>query len=406
MTRILRPTPGRLGAIGCVLGLLALNAQAQTSPWYVGLNQRINHQNNVFQTSTAQVSDTVSTTSLVGGLDQPIGRQRVYGRVSMGQARYANRNALNHDAYTGALGLDWSTIGNLSGSIGLDASQSLADFTPLGLPVVTGNNTTNTYGARAVARIGAVTRMTLEVGGAMRRTRFDNPLYQIRDVDIDEVFGGIRYRPGGALVLGAAVRATRGEYPKFRNPAPGRYTPEGFERDNLDLSAEWPLSGASTIDARLSFGKDRYDTVTARNFSGVTGALTWRWQPTGRTAVTTSYVRSSGDDATLAFNPGQVPYATAATRENNALSATVAYDLTGKIKARAGVTANEATAVDLLFGATSRERTTGLTLGFTWDATRAIRAGCDLGYRNRASRAGVAGYDATDIGCFGEIVLR
>jgi hypothetical protein len=406
MTKTSRLNTVRLSAVGCAIGLLSLQAAAQSSPWYVGLNQRFEHQNNVFQTATGQISDTVSTTSLVGGLDQPIGRQRLFGTASLGTVRFQNRAQLNYDAYNGQLGVNWETAGNLSGTVALDASQSLADFTPIALPGVTSNNTTNTVGGRVTARMGVVTRMTVEVGAATRRTRYDNPLYQIRDVDIDEVFGGVRYRPAGSLVLGIGLRATRGEYPKFRNPAPGRYTSEGFDRNNVDLSAEWPLSGASAIDARLSFGKDKYDTVTARNFSGVTGALTWRWQPTGRTAMTTSFTRRSGDDATVNFLPGQLPYATSATRESNALAVAVDYDLTGKIKARAGLSATEQTAVDLLLGTSSREFLTAATLGFAWEATRAIRAGCDVAQRSRSTRAGVPGYDATTFGCFGEFVLR
>lgn len=406
MTKIARLTPGRLSAIACAFGLLAPQAYAQTSPWFIGLNQRFEHQNNVFQSTAGQVSDTVSTTSVIGGLDQPIGRQRVFGRASFGTVRYQDQSQLNHDAYNAALGVNWETVGNLSGTVALDASQALADFTPVALPGVTSNNVTKTYGGRATARLGSSSRLGFEVGGATRRTRYDNPLYQIRDVDIDEIFGGVRYRPAGSLVLGIGLRATRGEYPKFRNPAPGRYTPEGFDRNNVDLSAEWPLSGASALDARLSFGKDKYDTVTARNFSGVTGSVTWRWQPTGRTAMTTSFVRRSGDDTSLTFLPGQVPYATAAARDSNALAATVDYDVTGKIKARAGLSATEQNSVDLLLGTSTREFLTAVSLGFTWEATRAIRAGCDLTQRNRATRASVPGYDATSIGCFGEVVLR
>ena len=407
MTKIPRPTPGCVAAVVCVLGLSSLPAQAQMGPWYVGLKQRLEHQSNIFQTAANSVSDTVSTTSVVGGLDQPIGRQRLLGTATLGRAHYQKRSDLSHDQYSGTLGLDWETAGNLSGNVALDASQSLADFTPAGLPGVTTAHITRSSGLRASARLGAPSaRFGFDVGGALRRTRFDNPAYRIRDLDIDEVYGGVRYRPGGTLVLGLRLRKTQGEYPKFRNPAPGRYTPEGFDRDNVDLIADWPLSGASAVNARLSFGKDRYDTVTARNFSGVTGAVAWRWQPTGRTVLNTSFTRNSGDDATVNFLPGQVPYATSAARDTNALASTLDYELTGKTKLRAGVSVSESSSVDLLLGTRTREFITGATLGLTWEATRAITAGCDVALRNRASRTNVPGYDANVFGCYGQFVLR
>ncbi len=406
MTKTSRRTPARLSAIGCVLGLLALQAQAQTSPWYLGINQRLEYQSNVFQASAGEVSDTISITSLVGGFDLPVGRQQFFGRASLSANRYQSRSALNNNGHAAQLGVNWETVGNLAGTIALDSSESLAEFNPTGLPGVTDNNRTSTTGARATARIGLVTRLTGEVGVSTRKTRYDNALYQSRNLNIDEVFGGVRYRPAGALILGIGVRATRGEYPNFRNPGPGRFTPETFDRDNVDLSAEWPMSGASRLDARVSIGRDRYDTLTAGNYDGVTGSLIWVWQPTGRTSLTTGYTRTSGDQAQVTNIPGLAPYTASINRVSDTLFASADYELTGKIKAKAGLSFSDASNLDLTRQTTGSERLTGATLGLVWEATRAIRAGCDVSYRTRASQAGVAGYDASIFGCFGEFVLR
>jgi Putative beta-barrel porin 2 len=396
----------RLSVIAGVIGLFALQAQAQTSPWYVGVNQRFEHHTNLFQAAAAEVSDTVSRSSVVAGLDQPIGRQRLFGRLTAGTNRYSTRSDLNHNAYSVVAGLDWETADRLSGNVTFDASETLADFNPVGLPGVLTNNTTNTQGLRGSVRIGVVTRLTAEVGGATRKTRYDNSAYQIRNVDIDEIYGRVRYRPAGSLVLGVGVRATRGDYPNFRNPSAGVFVSEGFKRDNLDLTAEWPISGASRVDARLSFGKDRYDTLAARDFSGATGEVSWNWQPTGRTSLTTVFTRRTGDDTSISTVPGQVPYATAANQVSNTLGASVDYDLTGKIKLRGSLALSDSKAVDLIRGTTSNEFITAASAGLTWDATRAIRAGCDISMRSRADKAGIPGYDATVFGCYGEFVLR
>ena len=397
----------RLSVIAGVLGLLALQAQAQTSPWYAGVNQRFEHHSNLFQSSGGGVSDTVSSTSLVGGVDLPISRQRLYGRLTAGTNRYSNNTGLNHESYTGVLGLDWETAGRLSGTLALDASQTLADFNPpgfsqAGLPAVISNNATDTVGLRGSVRMGVVTRLTAEVGGATRRTRFDNALYQSRNVDIDEVYALVRYRPAGSLVVGGGVRATRGTYPNFRAPVGGGFTPENFERNNVDLIAEWPVSGASRVDARLSFGKDSYDTITTRDYSGVTGEFTWRWQPTGRTALTTVYTRRSGDEVGVSNIPGQATYATSANRVSDTVGVSADYELTGKMKVRATASLSDSSAVDQLGRATD-ETNSAVSLGLVWEATRAIRAGCDVTVRNRSN--GVSS-NANVFGCFGEFVLR
>jgi hypothetical protein len=396
----------RTAFAAAALGLLSLQAQAQSSPWYIGVQQRIEHQTNVYQSAGTPVSDTVSTTSLIGGFDQQISRQRFWGQVSLGANKYQDRGVLDHNSHSARVGMDWETAGNLSGSISADSSVTLADFAPVGFTTTVEKNTTSTVGARAVARLGTASRLSFEVGGATRRTRYDNPLFLLRNLNIDEAFAGVRYRPAGALVLGFGLRATRGQYPNLRSPAPGVYTPEGFDRNNIDLTAEWPISGASRVDARISTGRDRYDTLTSRDFTGVTGELAWKWQPTGRSSFVSSFIRRSGDDTSISTIPGQVPYATSINRVSNTVSVAVDYELTGKIKTRASLAAAETDALNLLEKTQSSEFLTTATVGLLWEASRAIRVGCDVANRSRSTRAGVAGYNAAIYGCYGEFVLR
>ena len=81
-------------ALVSALTLLALACQpvgAETNPWYVGVSQGLTYESNLYRVDTTtdlnngrdptqppvSRSDTVSVTSLVGGIDQPIGRQRL-----------------------------------------------------------------------------------------------------------------------------------------------------------------------------------------------------------------------------------------------------------------------------------------------------------------------------------------
>ena len=81
----------RAAVASAALALCAWQAPAQaqtpTSPWYLGVSQRLDYHSNVYQTSNNKVSDTVSLTSLIAGLDQPIGRQRLHGSLSAGANR-------------------------------------------------------------------------------------------------------------------------------------------------------------------------------------------------------------------------------------------------------------------------------------------------------------------------------
>ena len=56
-------------------------AQSADRPWYIGLGQDFTHQSNVLSSATGEISDTISTTTLRGGVNVPFGRQRAYANV-------------------------------------------------------------------------------------------------------------------------------------------------------------------------------------------------------------------------------------------------------------------------------------------------------------------------------------
>jgi hypothetical protein len=397
----------RSGAVAAAALACTVSAFAQASPYYIGVNQRFTHQSNVFQTSASPVSDTVSSTSLVAGFDQPISRQRLFGSLTASANRYSDLSPLDHSAYSGRAGIDWATVGNLTGSLTADASQSLADFNPVGFTGTTLKSITKNQGIAAVVRLGVVTRFTLEGSLAHRKTRNSDPLYALRDLDINEGSIGVKYRPGGALVLGAAVRLTQGDYPRYsKDSLTGAYTSEGFDRKNLDLTADWPLSGASTVVARLSIGQDDYDSVTARDFSGVTGNLTWNWKPTGRLSLNTGFSRSAGDDTQIVIGPDLSYLSNSISRVRNTLSFNAGYEVTAKIQARAGLSYSDGSVVDAAGVDAGSDRATTASLGVSWAPTRSIRTGCDLGRVQRRGPTAASDYGNNTFGCFGEFTLR
>ena len=103
---------GRLGTLisAGLAGLLSLPAAAQYStllspdvdgdlPWYIGVGQGFNYSNNVYHTTDGP-SDTYSSTTLFGGFDQPIGRQRVHGRGAVALNRYFDEKQHDNTAST------------------------------------------------------------------------------------------------------------------------------------------------------------------------------------------------------------------------------------------------------------------------------------------------------------------
>ena len=118
-------------------------------------------------------------------------------------------------------------------------------------------------------------------------------------------------RTSGALTLGAGLRTsqldnTSGQQWADDAPppnAPARYV-EDSRRDSIELVADWVATGASTVNARLSFGQVHYDSFNeGRDERTWAAGLTWAWQPTGKASMSTRLYYDQVDRAN-GFAPG------------------------------------------------------------------------------------------------------
>ncbi len=83
------------------LPLAAQQADDAKRPWNVGLSQDVTHFTNAVNAPRGdEVSDTVWTTTLSGGVNVPFGRQRAYANGSMSHTRYSNLDGLDGQGYT------------------------------------------------------------------------------------------------------------------------------------------------------------------------------------------------------------------------------------------------------------------------------------------------------------------
>lgn len=399
--------------------LATCSALAQQSPWYVGAAQGFTYTSNARQVSDGNPADsaTISTTTLVAGLDQPIGRQRLFGSASLRHLAYSGASDLNHQAYDLRLGLDWSTVERISGSVNLQASRKLEllqalELGPGGFTVVGQKNQQSNESLQATVRVGVVTALTLEGSLAWRRQDMSLARLDGYDYTSNATSLGLRYRFSGALQAGAALRHTEYDYPRYGGG------PNEVKRDDLDLTTTWVASGASTLDARLSFGRSRHSQASEQAFSGATGSVTWRWQPTGKLRFNTTLQRDTGVDSYLQQSLGT----NVATREptdrsrlTTALATRVNYEVSGKVNATASLrlARRSLSDPDPTPGApasstiSGSDRSTALSLGATWAPTRSVLVGCDLSHdQRRSSYVYAAPYKVDTFGCYAQLVLQ
>ena len=403
--------------------LAAGAAMAQSSPYYLGVAQSLGYESNLYRVGDDQTlpagyskSDTVSGTSLVGGVDQTIGRQRVYGSANVRANRYANNKALDNESYGLNLALDWATVGRLSGTLSAAADQNLAQFNNRAAGgVETRKNVVRTNQVDARVRLGVVTKYTLEASLGHRNRSYSAPEYNSSEYRQTSGSLGLRYRPSGALSLGVVLRITEATYPKFNQTAPGVFESDRLKRQDIDFTATWLPSAVSQFNLRLSPTHTSYDRDTGSDFSGVSGSATWGWQPTGKLSLTPGLSRDTGQSSDAVnlgfFGSGVTDY----SRTTSALSLKADYELSAKIALNAGISyahralANTSSLAGNPVGTvTGSDNTTVLSLGARWLPTRSIQVGCNVSAENRSSSNTnlSVGLSGNAFSCYGQFVLQ
>lgn len=385
-------------------------AHAEANPYYVGAALNLSHVSNIYRQNSNANNDTVSTASLLAGLDQRFGRQRLFADASLQANHYQSNSGLNNRGYTLKAGLDWATVERLSGSLSVNNSRSLANYNiGSGVAPIFKKNIEDNKQLDLVARLGLATKISMEAQGGLRSRRFTAQEYARLEFDQKRASLGLFYRPSSDLSVGLAGRVTRDEYPRYNlvNPITGSYTASVFERKDLDLTSRIVLSGASTVEGRLSSGRSKVKSGQGRDFSGITGRVSWLWQPTARWNLSSSISRDTGLETSF-FNFGGNSLSSDQNRISTAAQFSANYELSAKLTLNAGFSTSKTDRRDEFLNqqSSSYDRDKSLNLGARWAYSRGIQLGCQYSKSSRDSSISVYVFDADSYGCYGQIILN
>lgn len=407
--------------------------QAAGGPFYIGISQTFTRDSNIFRAPSdgsvpgaTDVSDTVSTTTLLGGIDAPFGRQRATAEAQISHNKFNDQDQLDHTGVRLAAGLDWETAGRLSGTLALIGQQRLARYGIEGTAPTTEENLERARQLTATVQYGGPAILALyglfehrAVNYTLGTADFDR-----LDYDRNMVGVGLRYRVGGALTVGGELRTGKGEYPNFRisdgDPAtPDPETPDDFDRHEAALTAVWVPTGSSRLSARLAATKQDHD-IESRDFDGATGSLLWNYDPGGKLRFETELRRDTGQELDPLRIGGVIDAVGNASRVASRIQLRGFYEATAKVRldalvryTRRKLEENALIGVSQV-GARGDDSTTVLRLGVRWEPTRAIALGCGIGREQRdASVSGfpISGplsydYDVDTASCFAQFVLN
>jgi hypothetical protein len=419
---------GRLSAVSCAtLVALSAHAQEEPSPYFIGIKQVLTHDSNVFRVNDGP-SDSYSTTSLLGGFDQKISRQRVYLNANVARNLYRNETELNNTSYGLNTGWDWETIEKLSGTLTAGLNRSLASQTDSSTIPQNVNNLVTTQHYGATARWGGESILTLE--GAYAHNKVSYSQQSTSDSDGDTGSVGLYYRVGPTLRLGTALRYSRTESPF------GATLPDGTLGSNtetgkyVDLLADWRPTSLTSLNARVSWARQTNSEIDSRDFSGLTGSLVGIYTVTAKVTLNASLSRDAGVNGNFyTLNPSvpatpgtpapaPVRGLSESSQITNSFSFGANYAATSKITVTANAHLRHAKLVDTapLAGTTTLttyERTDNsrlYSLGLTYAIARGWDLGCSYSHSTRdldasAISAGLS-YSANVASCYAQFMLR
>ena len=389
--------PARDALWAVLLSVVAGTASAETNPFYVGANVSLTHDSNVFRLPQAR-SDTAYSAGLTAGFEQPIGRQRVYARGTLRENRFQDLSQLDHTGYAIHAGLDWETIGKLSGTLRHSSVEGLFNHGGANTAQSTARNLETSSETLARIKYGAAALLAVETTLTHRMLRYSDVAYRSNGLTQDAAGVAISYQPSAGLRLGTGLRIARGQ---------SEGTDRDFDRRDIDLTATWLATGMSTLDGRLSLGQRESRGGTSElDFSGFTGQLIWNYQPTGKLHIKTAVSRETGAESSfLRVDDSQNGTVGDTSRITHAAVLNAAYALSPKMSVNAGFRANHRSLVSGAFEGSDSLHSA--MLGVSYAPLRNVALSCRVSRETRSSSGSLSfGYGASTATCTAEIKLQ
>lgn len=299
-------------AAGAVLGNTANADQGDAFHFFVG--QTVTYDDNLFRISDSvseqglqrllggtKLSDTISTTYAGATFDKLLSRQTLHADVSFNINRYSHYSALDYSGLRANANWGWQFGNYLKGVLSYERNRKLIDFGSLNPNDRGSVRDVNTYD-RLYASADWWFHPEYSFGAGYSRTSSSYSSIQRRssEYDADALELNAKFQPKTGNLIGLSLRQTKGSYPN-RQIATDPFTGEilatvdnSFDQTDAEVNGDWRLTGQSRIFGRLGYTTRKHDQVTERDFSGMTGRLTYNWALEGKTSVDVSLRREIG----------------------------------------------------------------------------------------------------------------
>lgn len=392
-----------------LVGMSSAWAQSDGSdPYYVGVSQGFTHQENLFgatERSGARVDDTYSSTGLFGGVNAQLGRQNLYANGVVRANRYQDVKLLNNNSTGLNAGLNWETVGNWSGNLRAAANRSLANYNSPDTPtLINTRNIETSHELSADVNKAITSRLSLTGGVNRRKVSYSAERYAPNEFSSRGGTLGLRYGRSDLLQVGIAYRKTKTDRDLVQTRT-GVFASDEADRDDIDLTALWAPSSQTSVNARISFGREDHTLSNLSDFKGTTGELGVTYRPSSRTSFIGSFARDTGTSSSfMNFEGAGQPLQVYTNRLTNIFSGSMTYALTGKITLNGTLRYSKGNVSEVSGPTSGDDDVRSARLGATYAFSRGISFSCNATQENRDT--GTDDIRTRSIGCSGGLTFR
>ncbi|MBK8335657.1 MAG: putative exosortase B-associated extracellular polysaccharide biosynthesis transporter EpsL [Sterolibacteriaceae bacterium] len=255
-------------------------------------------------------SDMVSTTYLGVTFDKLLSRQNLHADILYNINRYSHYSTLDYNGLRANANWGWQLGNYLKGSLAYERNRTLVDFGSLNPEDRDNARDVNTYDRfYASADWWFHPEYSFGVGYSRSASSYTSAQRQANEYDADAVELNAKFQPNSGNLIGLSLRQTKGRYPNRQtspNPVGGNVVAtvdNSFDQTDAEVNGDWRLTGQSRFFGRLGYTTRTHDQVSERDFSGLTGRLTYDWAFDGKTNLNIGIRREIGavDDIDAAY---------------------------------------------------------------------------------------------------------
>lgn len=276
-------------------GCFVSSAQADADDTFnIYLSASAQRDSNLFRQSANEQGDTLQTTSLTLALNKPFAQQLFSLQATAVDYRYSQNDYLNYRAmnYNGAW--NWALTHRLTGVLSFsqsEAQNSFVDYT------VSGPQTRPNVRKTIVNRFSAEWQVMggwRLLGGVTGNEQKNSSAFNAQSSYVLNTWeGGIKYLWPAGNYLQVVQREGTGEYSDRPlvdfNTVPAPFNPQfdtGFTQAETEARLFVPLTGKTSLSARLARQSRKHDHFVQRDYAANVGRIDLSWQAAGKLLLT------------------------------------------------------------------------------------------------------------------------